>query len=96
MDPQTRTLVLGDSHIRRLWELVEAPPDHFLGSVQLSIGLEDSSRLDLSLLSYRGSTVSRIRDTDMQEIQRLSPNVVDSTSFPQRGNSIAAVESCCR
>ena len=62
--------------MRRLWEFVEAPPDDFLGSVQLSMGLEDSSRLDLSFLSHGGRTVSRIRDTDMQEIQRLSPNLV--------------------
>ena len=76
MDPRTRTLVLGDSHIRRLQEFLEAPLDDFLGSVQLSIGLEDALRLDLSFLGYGGRTVSGIRDKDMQEIRRISPHVV--------------------
>ena len=75
MDPQTRILVVGDSHIRRLREFVEAPPDELYGSVQLSMGLQDSSTLDLSFLGYGGRTVSRIRSDDMQEIQRFSPHV---------------------
>ena len=40
MDPRTRILVVGDSHIRRLREFVEAPPDEFHGFVQLSMGLQ--------------------------------------------------------
>ena len=76
MDPRTRILVVGDSHIRRLRDFVETPPDEFHGSVQLSMGLEDSSRLDLSFLGYGGRTVSRIRSDDMQEFQRFFPHVV--------------------
>ena len=76
MDPLTRILVVGDSHIRRLREFVEAPPDKFYGFVQLSIGLQDASRLDFSFLGCGGRTVSRIRSEDMQEIQRFSHNVV--------------------
>ena len=76
MDPRTRVLVVGDSHIRRLRDFVEAPPDEFQGSVQLSMGLVDSSRLDLSFLGRGGGTVSSIEIEDMQEIERFAPHVV--------------------
>ena len=76
MDPRTRDLVVGDSHIRRLRDFVEAPPDEFQGVVQLSMGLVDSSRLDLSFVGHGGRTVSSIEIEDMQEIERFSPHVV--------------------
>ena len=76
MDPRTRTLVLGDSHICRLREFVEALPDDFLGSVELSMGLDDSSRLDLSFLGNGGRTVEKIRDIDLDDVRCLSPHVV--------------------
>ena len=76
MDPRTRVLVVGDSHIRRLRDFVEAPPDEFQGFVQLSMGLVDSSRLDLSFLGRGGRTVSSIEIEDMQEIERFAPHVV--------------------
>ena len=76
MDPRTRVLVVGDSHIRRLRDFVEAPPDEFQGFVQLSMGLVDSSRLDLSFLGHGGRTVSSIEIEDMQEIERFAPHVV--------------------
>ena len=76
MDPRTRILVLGDSHIRRLRFFFRPPPDHFHGFVQLSMGLQNASRLDLSFLGYGGRTVSGIRREDMQDIQGFSPHVV--------------------
>ena len=76
MDPQTRVLVVGDSHIRRLRDFVEAPPDEFQGFVQLSMGLVDSSKLDLSFLGRGGRTVGTIEIEDMQEIERFAPHVV--------------------
>ena len=76
MDPRTRVLVVGDSHIRRLRDFVEAPPDAFQGSVHLSMGLNGSSRLDLSFLGHGGRTVSGIESEDMQVIKRFAPHVV--------------------
>ena len=76
MDPRTRVLVVGDSHIRRLRDFVEAPPDEFQGFVQLSMGLVDSSKLDLSFLGRGGRTVGTIKIEDMQEIERFAPHVV--------------------
>ena len=76
MDPRTRVLVVGDSHIRRLRDFEEAPPDEFQGFVQRSMGLVDSSRLDLSFLGRGGRTVSSIEIEDMQEIERFAPHVV--------------------
>ena len=70
MDPRTRVLVVGDSHIRRLRDFVEAPPDEFQGVVQLSMGLVDSSRLDF--LGHGGRTVSSIEIKDMQGIERFA------------------------
>ena len=67
---------MGDSHIRRLRDFVEAPPDKFQGSVHLSIGLDDSSRLDLSFLGHGGRTVSGIESEDMQVIEGFAPHVV--------------------
>ena len=55
---------------------MEALPDEFQGSVHLSMGLDDSSRLDLSFLGHGGRTVSGIESEDMQVIKRFAPHVV--------------------
>ena len=73
MDPRTRVLVIGDSHIRRLRDFVEAHPDEFQGSVHLSMCLDDSSMLDLSFLGHGGRTVSGFESEDMQAIKRFAP-----------------------
>ena len=71
MDPRTRTLVIGDSHVRRLMEFMQRPPVNLMGSVQLSMGLEG----DLEFLGKGGRITQGIKD-DWDNICRISPHVM--------------------
>ena len=63
--------MIGDSHVRRLREFMQRPPDNLMGSVQLSMGLEG----DLEFLGRGGRTSQGIKD-DMGDISRNSPHMV--------------------
>ena len=69
-----KTLVLGDSHVQRLREFVEAPPYDCVGRVQCSKGLEE----DMMFLGTCGRIAHGIQRYDRETVHRISPQVVIS------------------
>ena len=65
MDPRTRTLVLGDSHIRRLHNFMSETPDAYSHNVFLDMALGE--RLDFHGMG--GRTVQGIFDHDMEWVR---------------------------
>ena len=72
MDPRTRTLVLGDSHIRRLHDFMSETPDAYSHNVFLDMALGE--RLDFHGMG--GRTVQGIFDHDMEWVRWYAPHVV--------------------
>ena len=72
MDPRTRTLVVRDSHVRRLRKFMQHPPDHFTGNVQLSLGLDG----DMDFLCRGGRKSYQVQTQDKGVIKLNSPHVV--------------------
>ena len=71
-DPRTRTLVLGDSHIRRLHNFMSETPDAYSHNVFLDMALGE--RLDFHGMG--GRTAQGICDHDMEWVRWYAPHVV--------------------
>ena len=61
-----------DSHVQRLHEFMQNPPDHFTGNVQLSMGLEG----DMDFLGRGARKTYEVQTQDMGVIGLNSPHVV--------------------
>ena len=61
MDPVTRTLIVGDSHVARLTEFVFNPPHEYEGMVNLEMGLD----ADVIFHGIGGRTTAKIMERDL-------------------------------
>ena len=72
MDPVTRTLVVGDSHIRRFADYLDAPPNPHQHLVNLGFGID----AEVSLIGHGGRTAKTIGTLDFGKVQALLPHVI--------------------
>ena len=72
MEPQTRTLILGDSHVRRLHDFIRAPPTCYESCVDTSV----EATTDITFHGVGGRSVKNISRLDLPVVQELLPHVI--------------------
>ena len=72
MDPVTRTLIVGDSHVARLTEFVFNPPHEYEGRVNPQMGLD----ADVIFHGIGGRTTAKITERDLTVLSDIDPHVI--------------------
>ena len=86
MDPVTRTLIVGDSHVTRLTEFVFNPSHEYEGRVSLEMGLD----ADIIFQGIGGRTTAKITERDLTVLSDIDPHVI---VLLVGGNALCAPEA---
>ena len=72
MDQGTRTLIVGDSYIRRFSDYLTSPPNPHQHLVNPGFGID----AEVSLLGHGGRTARTIGTLDFSEVQARLPHII--------------------